>query len=63
MKMLAGAGALLTAPVWKGVTVVEVGTDRICTRTGRWRSRDSVKNLACPNVRLLMTIDIYMPEQ
>lgn len=48
MKMLAGGGALPLALVWKGVAV-DVGKERITTRTGRWSRRDSVKNLACMN--------------
>jgi hypothetical protein len=46
MKILAGGGALPLAPLWNGVAD-DVGSDSIWTRTGRWRRRDSVKNLAC----------------
>jgi hypothetical protein len=42
--MLAGVAVALVE-LWKGVAV-EFGRDNICTFTGRWRSRDSVKNFA-----------------
>jgi hypothetical protein len=45
MNMLAGGDAPPFALVWNGVAV-EVGKESITTRTGRWRRRDSVKNLA-----------------
>ena len=42
----AGGGGALLAPAWNGVAV-EVGSDSMITRTGRWSSLDSVKNFAC----------------
>lgn len=45
MKREAVAGALPLPLGWNGVAV-DVGKDSSCTRTGRWRRRDSVKNLA-----------------
>jgi hypothetical protein len=45
MKILAEAGALAFAVAWKGVGAA-FGKDSIWTFTGRWSSRDSVKNRA-----------------
>ena len=45
MNMLAGEAATALVPNWNGVAT-ELGKESICTRTGRCRSRDSVKNLA-----------------
>lgn len=47
--MLADGGAAFAA-LWKG-TAVEFGKDNICTRTGRWSRRDSVKNFALWRIR------------
>jgi hypothetical protein len=46
MNIDAGGGGALVAPAWNGVAV-EVGSDRMITRTGRCSSLDSVKNFAC----------------
>jgi len=46
MKIDAVAGGAWFTPIWKGVAV-ELGNDKIITRTGRWSRRDSVKNFAC----------------
>ena len=45
MKIVVGVDATALATAWKGVAI-EVGKERIWTRTGLWSKRDSVKNLA-----------------
>lgn len=50
INIVAGGGAL-DELAWNGVAV-GCGRERSVTRTCRWSSLDSVKNLACPKIRV-----------